>query len=280
MPATKPFTLEQVQEYDETWKNHLKVGAGRRLNEKKRFIYFRRFRNPEELEGIAHGNKGVHGAPPANSTYRCQGICRRTGERCKDWAMRGQRTCKCHGGRGRNRDGRNTLRNPHRKLRRLPVMYTKYLGTKLNDKILEAASAKDRLDVSAELDLVRVTAVDAVQLYDLTQQLPDNGDKTLHQRLEAGAIVRAVMQEVVNTADKMMKIEAARNDRLSVASLHVVVTQIVEMAYEAFGEDNIETVKKFADMIKEIRLPSSEVMGTNLTPDQDVRDMDSTIPIV
>lgn len=265
-------------EYVAKWKDASpSLGAGRNDWERATLAYDRRHRKPEKL-AAAPGGTGILGRPPPGSSYRCVSICRsgkHAGEQCPHWALRGQRRCRHHGGRGGATRG---VAARMFRLKRYPAVYSKYLSDKLLSKMAEASGQKDALDLSEELKLVRVAALDAVQLYDVTQQLPSDDKSAQEMRLAAGLVMREALEAVGDMAKRAADIEKSRDDRVGVGQLHVIVAQIVDMAYEAFGDEHVALVRKFAEQIKTIRLPSDEVKGTMITPDQDVLAMDETVP--
>jgi len=166
------------------------------------------------------------------------------------------------------------------KLSKAPYVYSKYLSDRLLDRIADAAGVNDRLALDAELDLFRATVLDAAKLYDTALSLPE-GEKGDQVRLTAGQILRDVLTQLGAMVERVLTCEQRRKDTLSVQSLHVVVAQIVDMAHEAFGEepDAILKVRAFADRVKELRLPSDGLnKGTTITPDQQVIEMDATVP--
>lgn len=154
-------------------------------------------------------------------------------------------------------------------------MYSKYLSKKLTDRMKEL-SGLDKFNLEEELKLMRIAALDVVQTYDAVATLEGNEHQAA--KVSAGLIMREALEAVIDAADKIASVEAKRNDKLDIGTLHVVVNQIVEKAHKVFGEDNIDLIRAFADECREIRLPSDEAKGTTITPDQDVLEMDSTVP--
>ena len=276
-------------EYLEKWAEHGKVGAGRDTGERWRFSVDRKHREPEKLS-MAPGGTGVSGPPPLDSTYRCVAN-NRFGQRCRRWALRGRDKCFDHAGPDVARasmaepDSRSTndpLPKPaswyeEQRLLRLPYVYAKYLSRALTERIADASGLTDRLDLSAELDLFRATAVDAARLYDAT--LADNvPDEARHA---AGQLLREVLDQVGVFVERYARVETARKDVLTVGSLHVVITQIATMAHDVFGEEPqmITKVREFSDRLRELRLAGPTAQdGTDITPDEQVLAMDDTIP--
>lgn len=221
---------------------------------------------------------------------RCKAIKRNSkdpskiGKQCSKFACRGHQFCKSHGGKtskqqlkgAQNADDRVSAA---RAVERLPEVYSRYLSNKLSERMAELAGVPDELDLKEELALLRSTAIDAAQLYDLAANAPDNTKDIQQLRVAAGAIVRETLSEVRDMVESIVAIEEKRRETLTVPSLHIVVTQIVDLMYDELGDVvPVDKIRGLANRMKDIRLPSDEVQGTVLTPDMDVREMDETIP--
>src|SRR5262245_22930622 len=115
MPRIKPPTAEELREYEEEWSGHGTRG-GDGLGKTGQRERWRRARRWRKMEPGVGGTRGITAPPPADSTYRCQAICRgaRAGERCLRWAVRGQRFCDKHGGTFGRRQGRLAIVDPRR----------------------------------------------------------------------------------------------------------------------------------------------------------------------
>ncbi len=165
----------------------------------------------------------------------------------------------------------------------LPAVYSKYLSEALSTRIEELAqqSLTAQQDLSEELALVRLTALDAAKLYDqaraIAEAVPDNKDAQ-EVKLAAGQQLRSVLAEVADMVQRIVTIQNAGRDKIGVQGVALLVAQVVQMAYDVFGEDNIPLVQEFAERIRELRLPVDGSSGTNIRPDDDVIEMDTTIP--
>lgn len=249
---------------------------------------WRKHRRPEQLPGATTAIAGR--LPPADSSYRCQGTIRNganIGQQCSRWAVRGGRFCPKHGGcrenngvHHRRTDRTKRLRRHHRiNDKALPEVYSKYLSNKLTERLEELAGVPDELDLTEELRLMRSVAVDAAQLYDVAINVDDAQPGALEMRMSAGEILRDAIDGVGQTVERVIKAQKDRRETLTVQSLHVVVTQIVERMYDELGDSvDPQIIRRLADSIRDVRLPSDEIQGTALTPDQDAREMDATIP--
>lgn len=165
----------------------------------------------------------------------------------------------------------------------LPAVYSKYLSEALSARIEELAhqSQTAQQDLSEELALVRLTALDAAKLYDqarvIAEAVPDNKDAQ-EVKLAAGQQLRSVLAEVADMVQRIVAIQNAGRDKIGVQGIALLVAQVVQMAYDVFGEDNIPLVQEFAARIRDLRLPTDSPSGTDLRPDDDVIEMDATVP--
>lgn len=203
------------------------------------------------------------GSAPPNHPRRCQGMGRHSGVRCKNWADTGSKFCRFHGGH---------LGKRHARVDKLPQMYSKHLTHTLQKVVEETLtqSIQDQLDLTEELAVIRGTVIDVCKLFDLTEE---GGDA----RLTAGALLRATLREVVSSCEAAARVAAISRDRISVHNLSNVLNQVVRCAWQVFGDDH-DKAREFEKLIKTtVRLPD-EVLGTSITPEQDVLEMDDSIP--
>lgn len=214
------------------------------------------------------------GRPAANSPRRCQALLlKRHGRQCRRWALKGSKFCPFHGGRKKK-----LLHNVDRKM---PGIYSKKLGPTLAKALEEAVSQPngEMLRVYEELALVRLSSQESVRLFSAVYELPDDHPKKSESLLMTGSLMRESLQEVIKVAQTAASIESQQNDRVSIQHLAAVVEQIVRLAYEAFGEDHLDLVQNYESLIRgKVRLPKPGSDGTTITPDQDVMEMDDTVP--
>lgn len=158
--------------------------------------------------------------------------------------------------------------------------YTRRLGPKLQAALAQALQAPDteRMSILSELDLMREIAGDAVELYSVAREMPENLRNKTDLVLSAGAVAASALREVVYVAEKAQAMENARQDKYDVHALNDIVLQLTTFVAECFGS-NIDGMLAFDALITtKLRLPQIGVAGTTITPDQDVLDMDATIP--
>lgn len=190
--------------------------------------------------------------------------------RCGKWAVKRERYCATH--LYLENDGPDQIV----RIGGLPVFYSSRLKGTLKDAVQQALDrpVHEQLSVLEELALVRASAADVVEEYCSAVEANDQ-----RRILQTGLLLRDTMQKVANLAESATRIAMSGND-VSVHTLHVIVNQIVRVAYEAF-KDNEDKAREFERLIfTQVKLPSlsGDVQGTSVTPDQDVAAMDAAVP--
>lgn len=203
----------------------------------------------------------LQGAPAADSPHRCHAN-RRNGERCKKWSLTRSAYCQFHGGR----------RTANVNIGHLPVFYSKVLNQTLQDALKAAVETDphEQLNLFEELALMRMTAADAVQLWGIASE-----KGSIDSRIAAGEIMKAALAEVVKTCEVAARVSATGADKVSVHNITHVVRQIVRIAFEVMGK---EEAQLFERLVRERVKVSTGTTGTTSTPDEDVAEMDGTIP--
>jgi hypothetical protein len=209
----------------------------------------------------------------SNPGLRCQAFLgKRHGRQCKRLAMRGARYCPRHGGR----PGRRRVQS------KVPGFYSRYLGKTLSQALDASADRMpgELLQAYEELALIRESVGPAILMYDAALQ----SDK-LDLQMSAGAVMREALGEVVRTCQAIAQMEGAAKDRVSVVALRTIVDQIVRVAYDVFSDPEIDAVvgqrlaERFEEQVRNrVRLPREGGGGTTVTPDQDVAEMDDSVP--
>ena len=248
--------------------------------------------NDKPLGYYKSGDRQIAGPPPTDHPRRCQHIYVtgvRIGRRCKRWALKGATKCPRHHGRQEQRSitKHHGIAYPKRQFGKgIHVFYAKVLGKTLQDKLKEIVESPnhEQMNLREEIALAKISAADTVQLYDgvcaLYETAPPEKRATLGEaKLQTGAVMRSVLGDVVDMCDKVTRVELAMKDKVTVQNIVIIVNQITKIAFDVFGVDNIEACYEFERRIKDqVRLPSDGPEGTTITPDQDVLEMDDTIP--
>lgn len=220
------------------------------------------------------GSAWTGGQPSEDSPRRCLGTSRLTGEQCKRWALRGVTRCQRHGGRMQQK-----AQQGHGRVEYMPGWYRDALGPTIAEALdkLTCGSASEQLQLFEELALMRHAAQDAVKLYAAAQRV--TGDNALSVRTEAAAIMQAQLREVAKICESAARVDAMAKDKFSIHAVQLLINQMVRICAQVF-KDHEDLVKTFERRIREeVKLPTSDAVGTSITPDAEVREMDSTVPL-
>jgi len=227
----------------------------------------------EELDDYECGYGKFRGVPPPR--FQCEGI-RRCGVRCRKWKIKGERFCQIHG---------KGLGYKHRKeVRDLPRLFKYTLGETLRDKVSQVMGEDPReaLNLFEELALMRVSAGEAVKLYEGALKLDEKTDTVTKEKADelkqfASSLMVSALQQVQQMCEAAARVESQGKDKYSIHSLKAIIDQIILISYRVFKK-HPDLVLDFERAIREdIRMPN-EATGTDITPDQDVMDMDATVP--
>lgn len=170
------------------------------------------------------------------------------------------------------------------------AFYNRRLGPKLAAYVKENLEAplKEQRQVYNELALLRVSAGDAVQMYSAALEAQDSPTIKPEAKqdllIQTGLFMRQMLDQVIRTAKIASEIEAAGKDKFSANDLHDVVNQLVHIVKNSF-DAYPEAIEQFDLLLStELKLPTinanGEYVGTTITPDQDVLDMDNSVPII
>lgn len=131
-------------------------------------------------------------AQPRPDDKRCTALSRNTGERCGQWAMKGQTKCRYHGGKSPN---------ALRKVKERQV--EKKILTELERKALTGKATQGNTDPLGELQ--KLTA-ELVHMKDqLTQRVNDLGDNLASYTAEGAETVRVEIDIYLKVIDKLTK---------------------------------------------------------------------------
>lgn len=137
--------------------------------------------------------------------------------------------------------------------------------------------AHEQVQLLEELALSREAAGEAVAMYCIVKELPP-GPKRDEMMIAAVELMKGQLDYVKSMALAANSILNA-GKALGINDLSCVRDQMVRAAFETFGDD--PRVKDFERILREVKVPLADgAQGTTLTPDQDVMDMDETVPRV
>lgn len=168
----------------------------------------------------------------------------------------------------------------------LPTFYKSHLSKTLSDALSAVAENEQQaLELREELRLMRVMANDAVVLYgkalDMREVSLDDKTRESAQAVvdQAGEAMKTALKEVTDQVLTAAKVESLSRDVFSPTAVKQLVDQIVRIAYDACGEEHQDIAERFDDMMRrDLKLLTFDPKGTTITPDQDVLEMDQTIP--
>lgn len=165
----------------------------------------------------------------------------------------------------------------------MPKFYRNRMSATLASFVEEhmQMSPEEQINLFEELALTRTVAGDAVALYDATvTALKEKNDDAANQtRLLAGSMLKDALKDVSDMCMRASAIEQNARDKFSVHTLQYIINQIVRIVHEACEPEHHEVAERIEYMIHTmIRIPKTTTDGTELTPDQDARDMDATVP--
>jgi hypothetical protein len=168
----------------------------------------------------------------------------------------------------------------------LPPMYNRYLSSSLKERLLSLAEQPDheRMRLDQEIDLTRESVMGLVKLFDLACENLDKAMGTEHQEaalllhIDAGARMRSGLDAVASLCERVVRMRAAGKESVPIHAVNMLVMQVTKIAHETLPE---EFVPDFVNRLNQgVRVSDDEMTrGTHLTPDQDARDMDATIPM-
>ncbi|WP_237185501.1 hypothetical protein [Rothia nasimurium] len=131
-------------------------------------------------------------AQPRPDDKRCTALSRNTGDRCGQWAMKGQTKCRYHGGKSPN---------ALRKVKERQV--EKKILTELERKALTGKATQGNTDPLGELQ--KLTA-ELVHMKDqLTQRVNDLGDELASYTAEGAETVKVEIDIYLKVIDKLTK---------------------------------------------------------------------------
>lgn len=185
---------------------------------------------------------------PPTEEQQCTAKARSTLERCGKFAMKGTNKCRTHGGR-----------------RRLAYLgksiYSQKVKGKLKDLLEEAheQSSDERIDLSAEVDVMRTVATQAVQIFQIAC-FPEEGDKRLSEetKLAAFSMVQNTLKEVGALVEKCAKVAALSETILNPNQVQFVFDQLSNILRRNLEEENLELYEKIIIEMDEIKIMSKQ----------------------
>lgn len=160
--------------------------------------------------------------------------------------------------------------------------YKDRMGPKLNAFVEEclAQPESDQYNLSEELAVARDLLGEAIELYERAKLLPDaNPNKSL-MLVNAGSMLSNASKEVREICKTGADVFDKAKDKFSIHAIVEIVGQVKRLIRQCFGHDELGLEEFDRVLTKELRLPRIGNDGTTITADQDVIDMDATVPRV
>lgn len=216
--------------------------------------------------------------PGDGNPYRCQGTTRNgrhAGEQCWFWSMRGTRWCKVHGGK--------SCKN--RASVKVSKFYSRRAGPELRKVLEEQASSSpdERMSLLEEVDLMRMLALENVQMFEAicieNRKGTDGAEPSNELKAMVTSSCRRALEAVTETVLKAAKTRSLNEAVVDVQQIDYIVAQILaaietrvkpvdELLYDQLSED-----------LKKIRLPERaerqrQALASSASQiQQNVRDM-------
>lgn len=224
-------------------------------------------------------NPDWHGGAPQRSDQQCTFI-KRDGTRCRAWAKKGTNPPRCSCKRHRRR------KKPEADVgvKHLPSFYKHRLTETLSSRVevLREVSNEDQLQLYEELALMRDAATESIVVYDQSLALlslkPE--DPELKKLVEdASKDMRRALESVGDYALKAARIREMTAGKMDSHAIASVIHQMTRIAHDVCEGAHSEVAVELERRLREdIVMPLADNRGTDITPDQDVLDMDETIP--
>jgi hypothetical protein len=232
-------------------------------------------------------------APKPDDPRRCQSRINKGYEhlpreqrpfRCKRWASVGGQFCKMHSG------GSVRVR-----MDKVPRLYRK-MGRSLLARLDEMEqSGVEAMQLREELALQRVVADEVVMIYSIALQMKTSAEekhatdpsndglaaavikaRQLHD--QAAQALNHALKNVRDTCLDAVKVEHMTSGRFTAEGVRTIMFKMVKIVSDVLGPENEAMALEIQAKIEQNIKVRADESGTTCTPDQDVRDMDDTVP--
>jgi len=165
----------------------------------------------------------------------------------------------------------------------MPKLYGKVLNETLKDSVAAqiGVDPREQCSLFEELALLREHAAQTVKLWSGLQDMGASPD----QIIAAGEVMASTMAEVAKLAQSAHNITQGGKDQFSIHDLQFVIQSVIKVIFTVCeervdGQNYRFIAEEIEQMIRDsIVMPSNETQGTTLTPDQDVAEMDASVPL-
>lgn len=186
--------------------------------------------------------------PPLDDEKRCKGKSRTTGERCFKWAIKGSDRCRTHGGRKRMLYSKRSIYTARAKGRFKEIL----------EKLSEQ-SPDERINLADEVDVMRITAEQAVNLFQKACFNEDSTKKVSSQsKALAIGLVQSALASVGSLVEKAAKVAALSDQSINPKQVQFIFDQLTEILRKRLEEHNPEALDAILTDMDEIRVQSRE----------------------
>ena len=154
-------------------------------------------------------------------------------------------------------------------------MYEKYLGPTLREvlkSVTEGKTHQEMLQLYDEISLARATFSQNLKMCSAVMESPTANAEA--KELAASAVMTG-LKEIGDLCDKMAKIEASLEDKVSARQIAVFVDQICAMIHEALAGNPREAeiaIQLTRDIKTKIRMPSAELKAIRVRTPGSIRN--------
>lgn len=183
--------------------------------------------------------------PPEGHARRCQAVNRQSGLQCKNWAIKGRRFCRFHG-------GKQPLISMGSKGR-----YASQVSTALGEKLAKMAEEPDdeRLSLAEEVDVARVLTSRALKIYDLAinGRGADGQEASEEIRQAAAQGLNQALEATSRLVERFAKVNTLTSGFITAKQIGFLVAQFNKIIADEIQDEEVRN--RIAAKIREIDIP-------------------------
>lgn len=173
----------------------------------------------------------------------------------------------------------------------MPRYYRRSLGPTLRVAVEEALAvpAAEQVELNEELALMREAASEAVKTFSDAVEVvrvaeatgrPEYIEPAREALRGASHLVMGSLERVGDYSLKLARVEALSKDNITIHTVYSVLSQVTRIFYVVCGEENEALAREVERRIRdEVNVPGiASNDGTDITPGDDIKAMDSTVP--
>lgn len=146
----------------------------------------------------------------------------------------------------------------------MPGFYSKSLGPTLHKRVKELAGLPltQQSNILEEIQVARAVSMEAVQIASVALDDSNKDKVTDAERAVAIRCVMDAMSQITVLVERLAKIEALSEDKLSLKAVDAFVLQIVRIIGEELGQGHIEAAERIHQRImNDVRIPLDAMKG-------------------